>query len=384
MRLVRVIALCFAISVIVTSTGCSQDKEDTTPAESDVGVVEEVTSPALPQARPPKDIIKEKPNSYYKIKSKITKGDRRGLFAVITDSVGNGSGTFEMLGVSYPVTITDGSILINISDTTALEVTNLTWDMKLPTDSKKYKLSDKQDYIRELSGFEIASTYADAESAPNLISQTVQPEETVDVQDLLERIEKFTQGIGTTAGAVGELIDSLENDKGEQTAKKDTENKVFYVNSDAGIKIRDRVFSVGDVINPLTYFFDEVPEGITEATEYHNDKPVTVTYYSYIEGAGRVEFKTVDGIVCGIHTTCVAEFAGFTTGDDSKDLAHKLGARWNEKRDGKYIPPIEGMVTESSLGTDFGGTVGGINWAIKTSKNVITEFNVYRSISSLH
>ena len=254
-------------------------------------------------------------NSGFKIKSKITPQNALTLdsliFEVYVDGSGNGNGLVGYQDKVYDLVIVNDKIHIRVSNDIIADITDITGHL-IPTSLNLDGQINISNY-----GFSFLDGNVNAYRATvnDLMIDNV-------YQSILDIYEPAAVAQGNTM-SINAFIDYILNntntsvnpngtlvESGPTTYTKES----FYVDSDLGVTIHGKKYSIGDYCNYKTYFEELTPSGI--APSYARNKDVTVQFFhiSYVSSEGKTEFMTGDGYVQAMETTTNFEFLNLKNG----------------------------------------------------------------------
>lgn len=335
--LVLLLLLGFVLPLL---TGCSKKPEI---------LLDRPTEPVVEQLRAGQTFV----SSSYKIRTVVTPQTVATLdpvvFEVYVDGNGNGSGLMGYKDDVYNLVITGDRLYVQVKDSIIVAVTDITGHM-IPASLNLESLSDLSSIGFTLYNNDVAAyRYADNTM---VLEGTYQPSTaTFSTTSVIQ---------GNNMGLI-DLINYILNYIGAASTTPEQESSVtvvpekesFYTNSVVGVRIHDKVYSIGDYCNPTTYFEDITPSGIVPSYGWNGDNKVTFQHITYSSSDGETEFMTSDGYVQAIVTTCPFEFVGLKSGTSTESLQRKLGISLKKDEIATWTPIIEGLSAEKDGSNNF-------------------------------
>lgn len=326
--------------------------------------------------------------SSYKIKSIVTDTDTsaKGTFEVQVDGEGNGQGLLGINDIVYDVILSNHEVYVKLEDNNYVYIYDLsdkfTFNVSLPDLKKKsdmesagftYSNGEVISYAFTADGLDISTKYQRVENSYNSVS--VSRENSMGLDEFIAYANKFSEEKIDQAADIGSAV--VESQPVEEEPEKPVAAS-FYANSDLGVTIDGKKFSVGDYVNPDTYFFNLVPEGMSTNYEYDQDNRVEVRYYSYLDTTGRVEFETIDGDVYGILAYCDCSWLKFSTGMAQSEIDTLLGVKWNERKQGEFKPIRSDIEVVSTKSNTYIVKCGDITAELRCKDKTLNAIYVYK------
>lgn len=278
----------------------------------------------------------------YKVKSVVNiKGvDNLLEFECYIDG-GNGKGLLQYGDDVYDVIIAENAVYVEVSEVLTVKITDLTGHFYIPSAQvpAAEKISDLQilgfvyldstvaGYKGSVENISVETQYGSSDVECEPVSLSVERSiSSASLASLLEE-NKITADIGVTTTQTTD--DGDKNEEDEEEPEKTVES--FYNNFRTGVQIQNQIFSISDTCDPSTYFFNEIPEGVSQKIEYSQDNRVTVKYVSYLLKDGRTTFATVADYVRSIYTTSYFRWCGITYGMTKDELEEFCGENLTKK-----------------------------------------------------
>lgn len=327
------------MSFIIALSGCSNTKELTAD-----------------------EIVQNFYTNTHQIKSqmRLTSDNVSALLEAYIDATGSGTGLLSVGNVICEVTFVNNDMYVDVLDNTYC-IENIGYQLsfdKLGTQSTTIEELNNLGFTlnnNDITGFsstvdnvQITNQYAKS-------SKIIEPTEAtkdivIPLNDFLRLLSRANTSKADDIAVIGEL--SKESEQKEQKEPVEEEKASYYLNSDLGIKIKDKTFSIDDYINMKDYFFNTTPEGINYKEEWDKDTKVTLCYASYIDTTGKFTAMSINNIVYKLAADCDFEFLSFSAGQSIEDVNKILGVKLNSK-DKKEFKPIRDDIEITKTGNNF-------------------------------
>ena len=298
-----------------------------------------------------------------KAQMNLISDDISALLEAYIDASGSGTGLLSVGSIICEVIFINNDMYIDVLDNTYC-VENIGYQLsfdKLDLDditldnivSAGFTLEDNDivGFNATVDGVQISNKYA---KSNKIIEQSTSTKDIViSLNDFLRLLSKVNSPKSDDIGIIGALaVDETKDEKEQKEGTVEEKKPSYYVNSEIGIKIKDKVFSINDYINVEDYYFNIVPEGINYKTEWDKDNKVTLCYASYIDTTGKFTAMYTNNIVYKLAVDCDFEFLDFASGQSFNDISKILGVKLNNKKK-KDFKPIRDDITITKTGTDF-------------------------------
>lgn len=325
------------LALLVLATGCSR--------ESDVPDLSQ--NPAAPSVTEGQKFV----SSGFKIRTVITPQTVATLdpmtFEVYVDGSGNGSGLMGYQDKVYSVIIVGDKLYVKVESNIAVQVSDFSGHL-IPSALDVSSISNMSD-----AGFVLldGSVVSYSTSTQDWVVNG-----TYQYSDATFTADSITTGNSMTVASLinyildyeGQSFIDLPDDEPSTFAKES-----FYVNSDWGVTIEDQVYSIGDYIEPTTYFGGMLPSGITSSYAYNKDTRVEMVHTTYMSSKGNTEVMSTDGYVQSFSTTANFKWLDIETGM-SRDEVQKLAGLNLKKKDQETFKPMrEGLTAEKGKTNAF-------------------------------
>ena len=333
------------LAALVLLSGC-KDKNPTVEQQS--GVVQSTTygDAFLAQSLKCKTVLKDKTVSPY----------REIVLEYYVDGQGDGQGLIGFGDLVYELTLVNDVIYVHVDkDTgTILALSDITGH-GVPRDAKiagNNNLASEgfvvngsaiTGFTRKTDVLEITTQYASSTHTFNPASITA------------------TEQLPAASAAVYIMDYNSAANSGDAENPTETVVEDFYARSPVGVTIEGEVYSVGDTLNPSTYFKGLTPEGILTSSVYKEDTRVDFLYNSYISTTGRSVFVTNSNYITAINTTADFEFLGVAKGTDSKTLKSLLGYKLSSKEMESWTPIHEALTVKEFKNNTYYCSLGNLN-----------------------
>lgn len=295
---------------------------------------------------------------------------------VYVDKEGDGEGLLKFGDNLYDLSIANNIVYVHVSEDIIVELSDLSSRFNftasdiagaIDLESFGFTLSDGApiSYAARVANTSVEVTYE--KSDHSFETPSVSASESKTLSELCEYIIDYNTEITATTEPVGD---------GEQTEKKD-----FYVNSEYGVTIDGFTYSVGDTLNPGTYFNSQSPEGVLISTEYKEDTKVVYNHISYLTSTGRVVFVTVSDYVTSIEVSGDWSFLGITPGIKSSELSDLLGYKLSTREQETFVPIDPDLEVISKSGDNYICEVGDLTVEFRCEKSVLTEIYITKNNS---
>lgn len=274
----------------------------------------------------------------YKIRSVVNIGSnltqQECIFEVIVDGNGNGSGLFGCGDVIKKVIISNDILFIEADDEyiTIEDINGKLFSNQIQlkglydVTSVGFTVNneDISEYNYQVDDMNINTKYQNMNDIQEVIIMT---------QDKIMSLEDFVY-----------YLNDLQEDKGSESNSEEVIEKTsFYNNSEYGIKIQDKIYSIGDYCNPSTYFENQTPEGLVPEYVQNKDIDVELLRTYYLSSDGKTQFTTTDGYVQRIETTSKFEFLKIYKGMPMEDLRNLLGLKLSKIEEENFKPIVPGL-----------------------------------------
>lgn len=154
----------------------------------------------------------------------------------------------------------------------------------------------------------------------------------------------------------------------------------FYIESNYGVIIGDKLFSVGDTCNPSTYFFEQTPEGIMLSHAYRLDERLDFTHVSYISETGRTVFTLMGNYVQAIQTTATFSFLGIEKGISTDELEYKLGYKLSKDEVETWTSLDEKLSVVEVKNNVYYCALGNLSVEFRCKNRILTEIYVEQAL----
>lgn len=295
---------------------------------------------------------------------------------VYVDTEGDGEGLLKFGDDIYDLSIANNVVYVHVSDDVIVELSDLSSRFNftasdiagaIDLESFGFTLSDGTpiSYAARVDNTSVSVSYE--KSDHSFDTPSVSASESKTLSELCEYIIDYN----TEITAVTETTEDAEH----------TEKKDFYVNSTYGVNIEGFNYSIGDTLNPATYFNSQSPEGVLVSTEYKEDTKVIYNHISYLTSTGRVVFVTVSNYVTAIEVSGDWSFLGITPGIKSSDLSDILGYKISVREQETFVPIDPNLKVVSKSGDNYICEVGDLTVEFRCDKSVLNEIYITKTNS---
>lgn len=279
------------------------------------------------------------------------------LLEAYIDATGSGSGLLSVGNVICEVTFINNDMYVDVMDSTYC-IENMGYQLsfnKLDTQGTTAEELNNLGFTLSNNDITAFSSTIDNVQITNQYAKTskiIEPSEAtkdivIPLNDFLRLLSRVNTSKADDIAIIGEL-----SKEPEDTKPVEEEKASYYLNSDLGIKINDRTFSIDDYINIKDYFFNTTPEGINYKEEWDKDTKVTLCYASYIDTTGKFTAMSINNIVYKLAADCDFAFLGFSAGQSIEDVNRILGVKLNSK-DKKDFKPLRDDIVITKTGNNF-------------------------------
>lgn len=289
------------------------------------------------------------------------------------DSEGDGEGLLQFNGELYDVSIANNTLYVHVASGIVVKVSDITArfnfssaDIEDAVDLEAYGFTMSGDtpvaYAARRGNVSIAATYELSEHTFDTPSVT--SSETRTLSGVCEYIIDYSSPEQETANPVDE--------------EQETED--FYVNSKYGVAIEGRTYSVGDTMNPATYFNSQSPEGVLSSTEYKKDSKVILDHVSYLTTTGRVVFVSVSNYVTSIEATGDWSFLGISSGTSTEDLELMIGYKLSKRELETFVPIDPSLEVLDKEGSNYICSLGDLYIELRCEKSILSEIYITQDL----
>lgn len=334
----------------------------------------------------------------YKIKSVLeikSSGDTVTLECFV-DGDGDGEGLLSYAEGVYDVGINGDQIFVKVNDGLTVALTGITGHFVIPdsmmagakniadlsaygftvADNKIVGYSKNADTYSVSSQYSTSTTEFDSKSYST--SRDVTPVALVGL--LSEQQDTVSTGSALVTAENEEVPE--EEERGAEERERIEKLESFYNNFSSGVQIANQIFSIGDTCNPATYYFDEIPEGITQKKEYSRDERITVDYVSYLSKEGKTVFSVVGGYVRSIYTTCPFTWCGINSTMSKEELEAYIGDDLSdkEKEETGFSIPFKGLEYTDKKGKQYYFEISDLTAELTLDGDAISSLYVRRTL----
>lgn len=152
--------------------------------------------------------------------------------------------------------------------------------------------------------------------------------------------------------------------------------QTVYVESEYGIEIDGKVYSIGDTCNLDDYMDELLPSGILNSYDYKEDKRVEFTHVSYVSASGNTTVTLLNNYVQAIKTDTNFDFCGFKPGMSAKDVKSALGYKLSAKEYSSETIFNENILVDYYKNNTYYCHVGNIEIEFRINKTGLYEIYI--------
>lgn len=351
--------LLVVFSFIFAISGCTPKDSDDDNAKADAAYTEFFTSTQKIQS-----------NLF------LTDENIKSVFEGYIDSNGNGQGLIEVGDVVREVYISNNKLIIEVLGKTysASDIGPFFSFISFEDENlQKDNIHISGDKISSVSGSYNGVTYTTKyEESEEVFTQEVFTiDSEITFKDLLILLSTVNSEKSDKSDAIGALLNPEEEPViDEEQAPLEEKEPSFYLNSDLGITIGDKTYSIGDKINHDDYYNNMVPEGLSYDYVWDSINKLETKTTSYLDTTGKLTVVSIDDIVFELSATADFKFLGLYKGMDQQELRQLLGIGLNKKELETFEPIYPGLEVVKAESKTIKCTVGSltIEFGIKDKK----------------
>ena len=308
-------------------------------------------------------------NSGFKIRMTITsprvKSDEALVFEIYVDKSGCGRGLLGFKDDVYDLIISEDKVYVRVENNLFIYLNEITGHMISSSISvnSETKLSDLGfEYVTgEVFKYNRTVGELSFDGVFQVNDDTF--EHILISDDNPMTIEVF---INTVSSAdIQSPSEDVEDTGDDSNSTGEEDNDSYYVNSNTGIEVHGKVYSITDYCNTSTYFEGQTPEGIVPEYILREDSRVELLHISYISTDGKFKVATTDGYVQAISTTTSFNWLGLSSGMNREELERKLGINLKKGDADNYVPVIDGITAKKSKDNGYICEYGNLTIALK-------------------
>lgn len=309
-----------------------------------------------------------------KVKSRITdtNPDSPSTYVVelFVDGGGDGEGLIKTGDTVLNLKVYKDTLYVTLPDDTVCGIHDVTGHL-IPSD---LELSGVQDL--SLKGFNVVDGnpigFGTIDKQLLIDTQFAQSEELFETVPIAaEKFVSITELNQVIADSVKNSIVGVVNELVLNGAQESV-----YLDSYYGVKIGDKIYSLGDTVNKSTYFRGLVPEGILQDYEYREDVRVDSVYTSYNSVYGRTVFTCVEDKVTAILTSGIFEFLGIHEGMPKADLRKALGLGLTRTEMENFKPIDDGLAVIDANDKAISCQLENMGIEFRMEKGVLTSIYI--------
>lgn len=378
----NVLLICLLLLIQLSLVGCNKD----TVMVEEPGAPD--TSVLLPQQG---DIFL---TTGYRIKTVITPQTVATFdpltFEVYIDGQGHGTGLLGYKDKVYDVIIMEDKLHVKVADSVAIQIKDFTGHI-IPATVNTVRVADLTTIgFTMLNGNVAGYNYSDSSF---IVAGTYQLSDatfdtTTVVAGNIMTMNELINYILSVEGA--SYVDPNQGGGEQTTAPSDgtsiiPEQGSFWNNSNMGVTIHEKTYSIGDYCNPSTYYEGQLPETMTPRYTYNKDEKVELVDIYYQSTEGRTTFMTTDGYVQTIKTTCDFDWLSIHSGMLQADCEALIGAKLKKADLETFVPMVEGLTLLESKGTtsllEYGDLRITINYGTNDKREkIVTGITLVRPV----